>query len=193
MISEVRWPQGIIGGWMAVEERWKGDRVLQIPELGRLEMSSQTSHLHLWRHLCLSWVLSSSHSSPFFIPVPSLWAALWSPLPCPPSVLSAFCCLLLSLALWPVMSCYVKMKIQNNRGNFFTPNYLVYLPQWPCCSCLIYLTSFTDLPCSFFPDKADVPVPLFLFPTPPSLSLPLSWPCRGSGTHSLTPIDRLLS
>lgn len=58
---------------------------------------------------------------------------------CPPSVLSAFCCLSLSLALCPVMPCFVKKKQKKGKQQrtLFSP----------CSLYLIYLAFlFSDLP-----------------------------------------------
>lgn len=73
-----------------------------------LEVESVLSDLtlDLGRDLSLSSVLSFLHVFLFLSPLSSVFSLLL----CPPSVLSAFFCLSLSLALCPVMPCFVKIK-----------------------------------------------------------------------------------
>lgn len=112
---------------------------------------------------------------------------------CPPSVLSTFCCLFLSLGLCAVMPHFVKIKIL-----FLLPHGLVFCVQ-------VYLAMlFPDLLPCLFPDRVDslclsvlrthiktAPTCFSSFRPHPLLprAVPLSWSCRGSGTHSLPLTD----
>lgn len=142
--------------WMAEEERWRGDKLFQqdadvavrnawsgeSPLRSHTFTCEETSaclwccHFHTFL-LFLFGLLSPSSCSVFFL---SYFVLLLSCL--------LACCLSLSLALCPVMPCFVKIK--KITEDAFFPHDLVQFSQWACSLCPSLFSFAVVWPSSLF-------------------------------------------
>lgn len=136
-------------------------------------MSCQTSHLHLWRNLSLSLVLSFLHIFPFpFYPRCLLLSGLFFS-----SSFNLLLSCLLSIIFFapcpqPVMAQTLNLSIFSSSSSLL-PGALWFFSLSSCLFCLLMAVHT----CIHFSHT--------LFPHP----FPLSWSCGGSGTHSFQLTD----